>query len=311
MQWGDIFPGVATVLIGGASGFIGSEVGKSFAADGHRVAQLARPRTRSHGQAVSWDPAEGYIDFSALSELRPDIVVNLAGARIDIRWTRQRKRRIYDSRVRSTELLASTLARLERRPAVLVNASAIGYYGIDRGDEILTEQSPPGSDFFAKMAADWEAATAPAAQAGIRVVRLRTGIVMGKASGTISRLLLPFRLGLGARMGSGRQWMSWIALEDEVRAIRFLAERSDVSGPVNVVGPEPVRNIQFTRAFGAALHRPAFLWLPALALELAFGEMATHTILASQRVVPERLAGAGFEFRHPRVDQALRFALRR
>jgi hypothetical protein len=302
---------VATVLIGGASGFIGSEVAKSFATDGHRVAQLARPQTRSHPHAVFWDPDNGSIDSTALSELRPDIVVNLAGARIDIRWTQRRKRRIYDSRIRSTELLASALARLERRPAVLVNASAIGYYGIDRGDEILTEQSPPGSDFFAKMAGDWEAATAPASQAGIRVVRLRTGIVMGKASGTINRLLLPFRLGLGARMGSGRQWMSWIALDDEVRAIRFLAEHPDVSGPVNVVGPEPVRNVAFTKAFAAALHRPAFLWLPAIALELAFGEMATHTILASQRVVPERLAGAGFEFRHPRLLQALEFELRR
>ena len=302
---------MATVLIGGASGFIGSELARSFATDGHRVARLARPQTRSDGQAVSWDPEQRSIDTRALSELGPDIVVNLAGARIDVRWTRHRKRRIYDSRVRSTELLAQALATLERRPAVLVNASAIGYYGIDRGDEILTENSPPGTDFFATMAANWEGGTAPASQAGIRVVNLRTGIVMGKASGTMNRLLLPFRLGLGARMGDGQQWMSWIALEDEVRAIRFLAERPDVSGPVNLVGPDPVRNIEFTRAFGAALDRPAFLWLPAIALELVFGEMATHTILASQRVVPQRLAGAGFEFRHPRLEDALRFELRR
>lgn len=302
---------MATVLIGGASGFIGSELAKSFADDGHRVAQLVRPQTRSPERGVSWDPDHSSIDSRALGELRPDIVVNLAGARLDMRWTKQRKHRIYDSRVRSTEFLASALARLERPPAVLLNASAIGYYGIDRGDELLTEDSPPGSDFLATMAADWEGATARAVQAGIRVVLLRTGIVMGKASGTINRLLLPFRLGLGARMGSGRQWMSWIALHDEVRAIRFLAEHSDVSGPVNVVGPDPVRNLQFTRAFGAALHRPAFLWLPAMALELVFGEMATHTILASQRVVPVRLAGAGFEFRHPRLEEALTFELRR
>jgi uncharacterized protein len=305
---------VSTVLLSGASGFIGSQLSKSLSADGHRVVRLARPESRSTpavSDIVRWDPEAGYIDRDALARLQPDAVVNLAGESIAKRWTATRRRRIRESRVRGTTILAEALAALRSKPSVFLSGSAMGYYGAHRGDELLEEHSAPGSDFLAQTARDWERATEAASQAGIRVVLSRTGIVLGMGGGALDQMLLPFRLGVGGRLGSGRQWMSWIALDDVVRALRFLVDTPAVRGPVNLVAPEPVRNAEFTKVLGRVLGRPAMLPVPAFALELLFGTMADHTILASQRLSPKKLAGAGFEFRHPRLEEALRFELRR
>ena len=309
----DIFPGVATVLLSGASGFIGTELAKSFARDGHRVVRLTRRESPARTDAIAWSAEQGWIDERALAALSPppEIVVNLAGEPIAQRWTPRRKQAIRDSRVNGTAVLAQAVAALAERPRVFVSGSAIGYYGTNRGDEVLRDSSPPGRDFLAQTAMAWEGATAAAAGAGIRVVISRTGVVIGKHGGAMARLLLPFRLGVGGRIGSGQHWMSWISLEDMVRGLRFLAETPTIEGAVNLCAPNPVRSVDFTKALGRALRRPTIIPAPAFALKLVFGEMALATILASQRVVPERLAGAGFEFRHPRVEDALRFELRR
>lgn len=304
---------MATVLLSGASGFIGSELATSFARDGHRVVRLSRREVPSGGDTIGWHPAQRWIDDRALNALTPppQIVVNLAGEPIAQRWTPRRKQAIRDSRVNGTATLAKAIVGLAVPPRVFVSGSAIGYYGTDRGDEVLSETSAPGRDFLAQTAMAWEGATAAAARAGIRVVTPRTGVVLGKDGGAMARLLLPFRLGVGGRIGSGRHWMSWISLEDMVRALRFVAETPRLEGAVNVSAPGPVRSVEFTKALGRALHRPTIIPAPAFALKLVFGEMAQATILASQRVVPEKLAGAGFEFRHPRLDDALTFELRR
>jgi uncharacterized protein (TIGR01777 family) len=213
--------------------------------------------------------------------------------------------------VRGTAALADALGDSPTKPSVFLSGSAIGYYGAHRGEELVDESSAPGPDFLAQTARDWERATERAAGAGIRVVVLRTGLVVARGGGLLSRMLLPFRLGVGGRLGSGTQWMSWIAMEDVVRAIRFLVDTASTSGPMNLVAPEPVRNIEFTQTLARVLHRPAILPVPAILLELLFGTMADNTILSSQRVIPKRLAGAGFVFRHPRLEDALRFELRR
>jgi uncharacterized protein (TIGR01777 family) len=295
-----------TFLVSGASGFIGSALSESLRRDGHRVLRLAR-----RGGDVRWNPERGEIDADALGRAAPDVVINLAGEPIAHRWTADRKQRIRDSRVNGTRALAAALAALPGKPRVLVSGSAIGYYGADRGDEILDEDSRPGDDFLARVTREWEDATSPARAANVRVVSVRTGIVCGDGGGALARMLPPFQAGVGGPLGDGRQWMSWIALTDTVRAIRFLAENVSASGPFNLVAPEPERNADFAKALGAVLHRPAMIPAPAFALTVMFGEMARATILANQRVVPKKLAGAGFEFRHPRLEEALRFELRR
>lgn len=301
---------MATVLLSGASGFIGSQLAAAFRADGHRVVALTR-HARGSSDVVTWDAAAGQIDGAALARVEPNVVINLAGEPIAQRWTKERMRRIRDSRVNGTRALASAIAALRTRPRVFVSGSAIGYYGAHRGDELLDETSSAGRDYLAETAREWEQSVAPAADAGIRVAITRTGIVLGRDGGALQRMLLPFQLGAGGRLGSGRQWMSWISLEDAVRGIRFLADGSSISGPANLVAPHPVQNSEFTQALASVLHRPAIVPVPALALKLAFGRMADDTILASQRAIPKKLAGAGFEFRHPRLDEALRFELRR
>ena len=303
---------MATVLLSGASGFIGSELARSFTRDGHRVVRLSR-REAPSGDSIGWSAEQAWIDERALQALAPppEIVVNLAGEPIARRWTPRRKQAIRDSRVNGTGTLAKAIAALSVPPRVLVSGSAIGYYGTDRGDEVLRETSAPGRDYLAQTALAWEGATAAASRAGIRVVMPRTGVVLGRHGGALERLLLPFRLGVGGRIGGGRHWMSWISLEDTVRALRFIVDTAIVEGAVNLSAPNPVRSIEFTNALGRALHRPTIIPAPAFVLRLAFGEMAQATILASQRVLPEKLAGAGFEFRHPRVEDALAFELRR
>ena len=301
---------MANYLISGATGFVGSVLTRSLEADGHRVHRLTRGRNGRPGD-IHWDAEAGSIDVPALAATRPDVVINLAGEPIAQRWSKDRMRRIRDSRVNGTSALARAIAALAEKPRAFVSGSAIGCYGAQRGDEILDESSAAGKDWLAAVAGEWERSAAPAADAGIRTVLSRTGIVLGRDGGALRRMLPPFQLGAGGRIGSGRQWMSWISLEDVTRGIRFLAESAAISGPVNLVAPEPVRNSAFADTLGAVLHRPAVVPVPALALRLAFGRMADDTILASQRVLPKKLAGAGFEFRHPRLDEALRFELRR
>ena len=299
---------MATYLVSGASGFIGSRLAHALAGDGHRVIRLTRGS--GSGQDVPWNPEAGEIDRDALARARPDVVVNLAGEPIAQRWSGDRKRRIRDSRVNGTRALASALASLPAKPSTLVSGSAIGYYGAYRGDEALDEDSTPGTDYLAETARAWEDATVPAANAGIRVVTPRTGIVLGAGGGALAKLLTPFKLGVGGRIGSGRQWMSWISLTDMVSALRFAADSTALKGPVNYVAPEPVRNADFTSTLARVLHRPAVFPVPEIALHVAFGEMAKNTILASQLVIPKKLTGAGFQFRHPHLEDALRDELR-
>lgn len=291
------------ILISGATGFIGSALVRSLEKDGHEVVALSRRAGRA---TVSWDPAARSIDAAGLEGV--DAAVHLAGESLAERWTEEKKRGIRESRVRGTKLLAETLAGLQTRPGVLVSASGVGYYG-DRDDEVLTEESGAGSDFLAEVCREWEGATRPAADAGIRVVPMRFGLVLAADGGALDRMLPPFRLGLGARLGSGRQWMSWIALDDLVGAIRWAVEQETLRGAANAVSPNPVTNTEFTRTLARVLRRPAPFVAPALALRLAFGEMAKATLLASQRAVPARLLESGFRFGYPDLEGALRHAL--
>lgn len=295
----------ASVAITGASGFLGSALARSLEGSGVRVVRLVRRDPRGPGE-VRWDPAGQTIDVRGLEGL--DAIVHLAGSNLVGRWSERRKAEIRDSRVLGTRTIARGLARLDRPPHVLVSGAAIGYYG-DRGDERLDEQSAPGSDFLAAVAREWEAATAPAEEAGIRVVCQRHGPVIGAGGGLIAPMLLPFRLGIGGPMGTGRQWVSWISLDDAVDAMRFAIANPELSGAVNAVAPHPVTNAELTRALGRALGRPAFIPVPPVALRLLFGEMADAMIMTSQRVAPDRLLKAGFLFRHRRLDDALRAAL--
>ena len=253
---------------------------------------------------MRWDPAAGTIDAAALEG--HDAAVNLAGAGIgEHRWTPKHKAAIRDSRVQGTGLLARTLASLDRPPSVLASGSAVGFYG-NRGDEELTEDSGPGTGFLADVVQEWEAATTPARQAGIRVATIRSGVVLSGRGGALGRQLLPFRLGLGGRLGSGNQWLSWISLDDEVGAIRHVLAHRDVEGPVNLTAPGPVTNGEFTRSLGRAVRRPTVLPTPTVALWALFGrEMVAEMLLTSHRALPAVLTASGYSFRHPAVDAAL------
>jgi uncharacterized protein (TIGR01777 family) len=298
---------MAVIAITGASGLIGSALAKRLRVAGDTVRPFVRRAARDPLE-ISWDPARGRLDATALRGV--DAVVHLAGESIATRWTDGRKRRIRESRVVGTSLLANALAQLDTPPRVLVSASAVGYYG-DRGDELLDESSGAGTGFLAAVCVDWEAATQPAAARGIRVVHLRNGIVLARDGGALSKMLLPFRLGLGGPVGSGRQWLSWIALADVVEIIRLAIGDDRIAGPVNTVSPNPVSNADFARALGRVLHRPALLSAPAAVLRLALGaEMANETLLASQRVVPRKLASVGYVFRAPTIDGALASIIR-
>jgi uncharacterized protein (TIGR01777 family) len=296
------------IAISGATGFIGRALVERLRARGHTVHRLVRRGTAVEPRDILWDPARGLLDPASLAGIRA--VVHLAGEPIAHRWTAARKTAIRDSRVQGTGLLARTLAALDEPPVTLLSGSAVGYYG-SRGDELLDEGSAAGGDFLAVVTQEWERATAPASAAGIRTVLLRTGIVLDAGGGVLERLLPPFRLGVGGPIGSGRQWMSWIALEDELRAIEHALWTDSLRGPLNLVAPNPVTNAEFAATLGRVLARPAVLPVPAFALELLFGEMADATILAGQRAMPRVLAASGFEFALPTLEQALRRALGR
>ena len=295
------------VLVTGSSGLVGSALVTQLESDGHAVTRLVRSR-RGGGEArVLWDPEAGTIDSASLEGL--DAVVHLAGESIAAgRWTAARKARILESRVKGTRLLADALAGLQERPKVLISASAVGYYG-DRGEESLREESASGSGFLAEVCRQWEAAAAPAAQGGIRVVHPRFAMILSTAGGALQRLLLPFRLGLGGRLGSGRQFMSWVALDDAVGAICHALTHDDLQGPVNTASPTPLRNREFTRTLGHVLRRPTVFPLPAFAARLAFGQMADELLLTSQRVVPAKLLASGYQFGFPDLESALRHVL--
>jgi hypothetical protein len=271
------------------------------------VIRLIRREPRAGERALRWDPPTGAI--TPAGPALADAVVHLAGESVAAgRWTAAVKRRLRDSRVLATRRLVETLVRLDKPPAVLLSASATGYYG-HRGDEILTEESGPGTGFLAEVARDWEEATAAATAAGIRVVCLRIGIVLSPAGGALANMLMPFRLGLGGVFGGGAQWMSWIALDDTIDAIRHALADDTLRGPINVVAPTPATNREFTRTLGRVLRRPTLMPMPAFALRLGLGEMANALVLSSQRVLPARLQTGGFRFRYPTLEGALRSAL--
>jgi len=294
------------VAISGATGLIGGALATRLRARNIRVRRLVRAASPQSPDDIAWDPMHGVLSPDDLEGA--DAVVHLAGEPLAHRWTDARKRAIRDSRVRGTELVARTIAALDRKPRVLLSGSAIGIYG-DRGDEPLDEGSAPGSDFLASVAREWEAASTAASDAGVRVVLLRTGIVLSQNGGALERLLPLFRLGMGGPIGSGRQWMSWIALDDHVRAMEHALATTGMHGPVNLVSPNPVTNAEFAATLGRVLARPALVPMPAFALELAYGEMARATILAGQRVNPEALLRTEFRFAHPTLEQALHFEL--
>jgi hypothetical protein len=285
---------------------LGSAIGDALKARRVNLIRLVRRQTEGPHE-LRWNPETGQIDSEKLAGVTA--AVHLSGANVTSRrWTDKFKREMASSRIDSTRILSEALAQLKNPPAVLVAASAVGFYG-DRGDEILDEDSPAGRGFFPQLCSLWEAATRPAEKAGIRVVHLRFGVVIAPRGGMMARLAPLFRLGLGGRLGDGRQWLSWISEADVVSAVLFALGNESLSGPVNVVAPNPVINAEFTRALARAVHRPAILPAPAVALRLAFGEMADEALLASTRAIPKRLTQAGFAYLHPNLDDALAVAL--
>jgi uncharacterized protein (TIGR01777 family) len=296
------------IAVTGSSGLIGSALRSALEQAGHRMVPMVR--SQAGGDALQWDPDRAVIDAGGLEGI--GAVVHLAGEGIgDRRWNEAQKARIRESRTRGTGLLAETLAKLNRPPKVLLSASAVGYYG-DRGDEVLTEASRAGSGFLAEVCVAWEAAATPAKEVGIRVSHLRSGIVLAPSGGALPKMLTPFKLGLGGRLGSGSQWMSWISIDDEVGAILHLLGEAAPAGPVNLTAPNPVTNADFTKALGRALGRPAVLPVPRLGLKLLVGgEMAEEMLLAGQRALPTRLLDSGYTFTHPELADALAAVLAR
>jgi uncharacterized protein len=292
------------VVVSGASGLIGSALVPALEAAGHDVVRLVRREARGASE-VAWDPAAGTIDSAALAGV--DAAVNLSGANLNLRWTAARKAEIRDSRVSSTSLLARTLAELEPRPRVFVSAGGCGIYG-DRGDEVLTEESELGTGFLADVGRAWEAAAEPARAAGLRVVSFRQGMVLTRDGGALRQMLLPFKLGVGGRVASGRQWWSWVSLDDLVAAYLFVLE-GELAGPVNLASPSPATSAAFAKALGRALHRPAVLPVPAFAIKVLFGERGEAVVLEGQRTLPARLLDAEFEFAYADLDTALAHAL--
>src|SRR2546425_10442324 len=296
------------IVVSGSTGLIGSALTKALHARHHEVVPLVRRRVSPGERAIAWDPERDTSDGAALEAA--DAVIHLAGENVFGRWSPAKKQRIRDSRVGGTRLLCDALAGLQRRPTTLLAASAIGYYG-DRGDEPVTEESAPGGreDFLAHVAREWEAATAAATRAAIRVVNMRNGVVLTTTGGALAKMLPAFRLGLGGPVGSGDQYLSWIALDDMISAILHLLSKPDLVGPVNMTAPAPVTNREFSRTLGKVLGRPAVVTVPALALRMAFGAEGAAMLQSGQRVLPARLLASGFSFSSQDVEHALRFLL--
>ena len=295
------------VLISGGSGLVGSALTHSLRADGHAVSHFVRPGGSPAPGDVLWNPSRATLDVPALEGY--DAIVHLSGASIaDGRWTVERKAMLRSSRVDSTRVLVDSLTHLKQPPRVFVCASAIGFYG-DRGDELLTETSGYGNDFLSVLCRAWESEAARAASSGIRTVMTRFGVILATQGGALPRMLTPFKLGLGGRLGSGKQWISWVALEDVVKVLRAVIDNQNLSGPVNVVAPQPVQNDEFTRVLAGVMHRPAIFPAPAFALRLALGQMADALLLSSQRVQPEKLAKIGYQFRYEALQPALQAIL--
>ena len=289
------------VAISGQKGLIGQALANSLGRQKNEV--LCLTRNPASANEVCWEPNRGILQLEQIEQCAA--VVHLAGENIaDGRWTEAKKQRIRDSRVAGTKNLCLSLAQLKQPPQVLVSASAVGYYG-NRGEEVLTEESEPGTGFFPEVCQAWESATQPAVECGIRVVQLRIGVVLSANGGALGKMLLPFRLGLGGRLGSGEQYMSWIALDDLISAIEFVLAESAIVGPVNATSPNPVKNMEFTNKLGSVLHRPTILPIPAFAMRLALGEMADEALLSGARVMPSRLLANGFRFSYPEIEPAL------
>lgn len=295
------------MLVSGSNGLIGSHLVPFLEGKGHEVVRLVRGKADPREREISWNPADGTLNAADLEKL--DAVVHLAAENVgNARWTPEKKALIRSSRVEGTRLLAETLSRLSYPPRVLVCASAVGYYG-DRGSEVLQEESEAGSGFLAGVVREWEAASKAAAEKGIRVVNLRIGIVLSSKGGALARMLIPFKLGVGGKVGSGKQYISWITMEDLVRSVLHVLVNNSLQGPVNAVAPNPVTNLEFAKTLGRVLDRSTFLATPAFVARLALGEAAKDLLLASARVHPTRLEASGFAFEHPVLEEALRHVL--
>lgn len=300
------------VAVSGSSGLVGSSVVSLLTENGHSISKLVRTGSKDNspdGKAtIAWNPQSGEIESSKLDGL--DAIVHLAGRSIASgKWTPEVKRDIRESRLNGTSLLCKALSKLSARPRVLVSASAVGYYG-DRGDELLREDSAVGSGFLAELCRDWEAATEPASESGIRVVNLRIGVVLSTAGGALGKMLLPFQLGLGGQIGSGKQYMSWIALSELAGIVDFVLNNDDLFGPLNAVAPNPVTNLQFTKTLGAVLGRPTVFPVPDFGLKMLFGEMGDELLLSGQKVDASKLKLSGYRFQLPELEPALRHVLK-
>lgn len=291
------------VLISGSSGFVGSALVKKMRGLKHEVFRLVRKKEKLQKDEIYWNPEKSEIDLEKLEGF--DAVVHLAGENILGRWTEAKKKKIRDSRVKGTQFLSESLVQLSKPPASLLCSSAIGFYG-NRGEETLNESSLPGNGFLADVCQEWESASQAASKPGIRVIHYRIGLVLSAEGGALAKMLLPFKLGLGGKLGNGQQWMSWIHLEDLLAGIVFILENSSLSQAVNAVSPHPVRNQEFTECLANSLHRPAYFTVPEFALKLVTGEMAEEALLTSAKVAPHRLLQAGFKFKYPHLLEALR-----
>lgn len=302
-------PQPMTILISGGSGLIGAALIPYLTTGGHRIIRLVRRKPRPEQDEIFWDPQTGRLDGEQLAGI--DAVIHLSGENIgEGRWTEEKRQRIIDSRIKTTALLANAVAALPHPPKVFASASAIGYYG-NRGDAVMTEAEAPGYDFISEVCRKWEDAAAPARSCGIRTVFLRIGIVLTPAGGALKKLLIPFRMGLGGRIGSGNQYMSWISMDDAISAIRHCLIASELEGPVNIVSPRPVTNREYAETLGKILSRPARFPVPGAAIKLAFGQMGRETVLSGARVIPALLNDSGYRFRHPDLEIALRHVLGR